>query len=253
MPDLDSIADDNKGGMEVVLRRIAYSAIRSYERDDVVRLPDSAGDDVAKELAKIWSNATVWQGGEMVEEFRSYGFQHLETKNDEKTLFDQIVDQFLEIYGAQKVAQILKTSRDEIMRMIKVGVDEGLSSAQIAKNMREAVQDLSAVRALTIARTETHGASGYARQQVAKQSRRPLNKTWNSVEDHRTRAIAEGDTYGHRSMDGVTVKMSEPYFVPTKYGTREPLMFPGDPNGSAGNVINCRCVETYSRAERDSG
>lgn len=253
MARLDEVAEEKRQGVENALKRIAYSAIRSYERDNVVRLPDSARQDMEKALRDVWKNAVAWRAPKVLNEFRSYGFEHLETKNDERSLFDRVLDFFMEVYGAQKITAILATSRDEILRMVRVGVDDGLSTRQIAKNMREAVPELSANRSLMIARTETHGSGNFAQQAVARESRRPLMKVWNATEDERTRSLGAGDEFGHRSMDGTKVKLSEPYFVPTKFGTREALMFPGDPNGSPGNVINCRCTETYERAERVNG
>jgi len=42
-------------------------------------------------------------------------------------------------------------------------------------------------------------------------------------------------------MDGETRPFNEPY--------SNGLMYPGDPGGSAEEVINCRCVETYDLIE----
>lgn len=253
MRDLEEVAKTHEQDIETVLKRISYSAIRSYELSDLVRLPDSAEADIEAAMRKVWRNAILWRGQPFLEEFRSYGFEHLETKADEDSVFDRALNFFIETFSARKVFQILETSRNQIMKMIKVGLDEGLTQREIAKTMREAIPELSANRAISITRTETHQAGGFAQQAVAKESRRPLVKTWNAVDDHRTRALSEGDAYDHRNMDGVTVPMNEPYYVMTRFGTREPLMFPGDPNGSAGNVINCRCVETYKRAEIENG
>jgi hypothetical protein len=52
-------------------------------------------------------------------------------------------------------------------------------------------------------------------------------------------------------MNGVTVPLDEPFAVPTKYGTTENLMFPGDPDGSAANIIGCRCGQVYVPADFD--
>ena len=41
-------------------------------------------------------------------------------------------------------------------------------------------------------------------------------------------------------MNLVKVPADQPFKVPSKSGVQD-MMYPGDPNGSAGNVINCRC------------
>lgn len=207
-------------------------------------------------MGRVWLLAAQSGGGEIVEEFRSYGFEHMEAKQDELSLFERIRDMFVERYGAVKVTRIFQTTRDQLLRLIQQGQHEGLAVDAIASSLRSAVPELSRLRAHTIARTETHSANRFAQQQTARESRRALNKTWVTVADTRTRDFGEGDgvidQYSHRAMNGVRIPLDQPYYVPTRYGTREPLMFPGDPNGSAGNIINCRCAETYRRADRDN-
>lgn len=92
-------------------------------------------------------------------------------------------------------------------------------------------------RAETISRTETmaslHEAQQQAMDQVVQSGKLRSDNvsfTWRSAHDNRTR-----DT--HREMDGQTVKMGEMFVSPS--GAR--LEYPGDPNGPAAEVINCRC------------
>lgn len=58
----------------------------------------------------------------------------------------------------------------------------------------------------------------------------PLMKEWVATSDERTRMA-------HRLADGQIVPINEPFNV-----GMEKLMYPGDPIGSAANVINCRCT-----------
>jgi hypothetical protein len=50
--------------------------------------------------------------------------------------------------------------------------------------------------------------------------------------------------YDHVEMDGEQVEKNEPFMTPTTRG-KEALDYPGDPKGSAGNVINCRCTVAF--------
>lgn len=94
-------------------------------------------------------------------------------------------------------------------------------------------------QALRIARTETTAASNYASIQVGNTSRIVYQKMWLSATDARTRKPPKSE-FNHLSMDGVKVEMNEKFKVPFNGGFQE-LSFAGDPKGSAGNVINCRC------------
>jgi hypothetical protein len=94
----------------------------------------------------------------------------------------------------------------------------------------------------------------YASQEVAKTSPFPMNKRWISVYDARTRDFGEADgevdQFNHRAMNEVTVGPDELFAVPKTGGGFEMMAGPGDPNGSAANVINCRCALIYRRVGR---
>ena len=67
-------------------------------------------------------------------------------------------------------------------------------------------------------------------------------KEWLSTKDDRTRGQKESDEFDHFSdypdgPNGEVVGIDEQFI-----GTGEPLMYPGDPAGSLGNFINCRCT-----------
>jgi hypothetical protein len=54
-------------------------------------------------------------------------------------------------------------------------------------------------------------------------------------------------TFDHYNMNQIRVPLDKPFNV-----SGQNLMFPGDPNGSAGNVINCRCsVAQVARRDAD--
>ena len=61
-------------------------------------------------------------------------------------------------------------------------------------------------------------------------------KVWISVQDSRTRRRPK-DKYDHLHMEGIRVDAKDSFIV-----SGEEMMYPGDPKGSEGNVINCRCA-----------
>lgn len=212
--------------------------------------PDDLGHDIGDALRAHWEKVARQSADVVAREFKAD--LPLEVKADAATLFDRIVQEFIEQYGARDVVNIVKATRDQMIRLIGKGLRDGKPVQAIAEMMREAIPTLSKLRAVTIARTETHSASMFASQQVAKETRLPLMKEWVAVEDHRTRDFGEGDgdvdEYSHRAMSGVQVPIDGFYLVPRRDGTSEAMRYPGDPNGSAGNVINCRCAQVYKRA-----
>lgn len=228
------------------------AAAGSFSASGKAELPPDFNREIEGALSGIVGAGARLGGRQVVGEFKDL-FPALQTKQDEESLFDQLVREFLEAYGARKIWQIVETTREQIAQIVQAGQKEGLGLGEIAAAIRDAAPQISRTRAAIIARTETHSSSSYASHQVARRSRRPLMKVWRSVEDSRTRDFGEGDgevdDYNHRKMDEVAVPIAEPYQVPTINGGTEPMMYPGDPAGSPGNVINCRCVEIYRRAE----
>lgn len=96
--------------------------------------------------------------------------------------------------------------------------------------------------ATRIAQTETTGAYNFANHEAMLQSDVVATKVWHNQQDGNVRGEDDADQFDHLDMEGVEVPINAPFMVPDRNGAPEPLQYPGDPNGSAGNVINCRCV-----------
>lgn len=248
---LDRLEEEAQPKVERTLRYLMNEAISNYAKTGVAGLPNDANTRVQDMLKSIYT-ASIKAGGMDVVDGLKECFLHLETKQTIDEQFSVFVNLFIDLYGAAKVQLITNTTRQQIQRVISMADDEGIGTAAITKRLRDAVPQFSKVRAAVIARTESHAASQYGSISMAKQSTRPLVKGWSSIEDDRTRSFIEGDNYDHLVMNGETVALEQSFNVPTTLGGTEPLQFPGDPNGSAGNVINCRCAMTYRRADRDN-
>lgn len=85
-------------------------------------------------------------------------------------------------------------------------------------------------RAKTITRTEGHRIQNTASRNAALEARAhgaDLLKKWDASLDGRTRD-------SHRQVDGEIKELDEKF--------SNGLMFPGDPNGGAAEVVNCRCT-----------
>jgi 2'-5' RNA ligase len=122
-------------------------------------------------------------------------------------------------------------TRDELI----VGMQSGESIPQLSARVKD-VLDTTNARATMIARTEVIGASNAgALQQVRllPPEAQPSKKTWLATRDKRTRLE-------HRVADGQTVPLDGKFTV-----GGEKLDYPGDPDASAHERVNCRCAITW--------
>jgi SPP1 gp7 family putative phage head morphogenesis protein len=123
------------------------------------------------------------------------------------------------------VGKLKKTITQEISR----GIATGMGYGDIARNIRN-VSGAPMSRTKTIARTEGHRiqqTSAVNAQQKAKAKGADVLKQWDAALDGRTRD-------SHRQVDGEIKELDEKF--------SNGLMFPGDPNGGAAEVVNCRCT-----------
>ena len=100
-----------------------------------------------------------------------------------------------------------------------------------AKMLRQQFDKYNKYQAERLVRTEATNAANAATMQSAQDifPGADMQKEWISASDERTRAA-------HREANGQIVDFNKPFIV-----KGEELMRPGDPRGSASNVVNCRC------------
>lgn len=166
-----------------------------------------------------------------------------ELKDSEDQMTRRISD-FAKRTSAKKVGQVSRTTRDQINRTITRGLQENDTPEKISSDIEERTKGrIGSARADLIARTETHTASVAGSLESVKATGIPMQKQWVAVEDDRTRE-------DHSIVDGDVVGLDDPFLVPSDTGEEE-MMFPGDPNGSPGNVCNCRCVLVYIDNKED--
>ena len=120
----------------------------------------------------------------------------------------------------------LKTNvRMEISR----GIAQSLSYQEIARNIKNTT-NVDYNKTLRIAKTEGHRIqceSAYNVQVRAKEKGADIVKQWDSTLDSRTRE-------SHQKLDGEIVEVNKKF--------SNGLLYPGDSNGIASEVVNCRCA-----------
>lgn len=144
---------------------------------------------------------------------------------------------YLEFNILDLAQRITDTMREDILRIISEGIDQGWGIEKMVAQMRSA--DLPLRRARTIARTEVVRAANVGHAEGAKTFPFEVNKRWSAASDHRTR-------HSHRKINNIMIDEVDRFKVPVYKGDKpngqvDNMLHPGDPDGSAANVINCRC------------
>ena len=118
-----------------------------------------------------------------------------------------------------------KSIRNEVSR----GISNAYSYQDIARNINNSM-GIGLNKSIRIARTEGHRVnqqSTYDAMEKAKKKGANVVKQWDATLDAKTRT-------SHQQVDGEIRELDETF--------SNGLRFPGDPQGSAAEVINCRCV-----------
>ena len=150
-----------------------------------------------------------------------------------KKLLEEIAKRGDKIVG--KIAKsTLSDFRDIIARKF---YEEGAGAKETAKAIGGLFKETYKNRAMTIARTESGIAMESMQNESYKKNKVDM-KQWISTLDDRTRTKEDGE-FDHVRANGEKVKVGEMFVK-----TGEPLEHPLDPNGSPGNIINCRCTSS---------
>jgi hypothetical protein len=242
---LDQLEKANSKSLADVLQAAAISMAVQFRQTRLPNMPAiSALPSINTELRKIWTAAIAGSTEIFMAEFAE-GFPQ------SKATPIQIIETFIAAYRQGAAQQILDTTQRQVRALMAGGLAAGQSADAVYSELLEKMPEISSIRSLLITRTEVHAATQFASWQLARRSVIPLVKVWNATPDDKTRdfgQLGKISQFNHRVMDGKKVGINAPFSIPRIVGGFEQLMFPGDPHGSAGNIINCRCIQTYERA-----
>lgn len=130
----------------------------------------------------------------------------------------------------ENIDDLKKRIRSDLSRGIIEGKNWNQISKDIAGGMINSPFRTALNNAMRITRTEGHRVQMTAQMDAcekAKEKGADIVKQWDATLDGRTRE-------SHQAVDGEIRELDEPF--------SNGLMYPSDPNGSAGEVINCRCA-----------
>lgn len=124
-----------------------------------------------------------------------------------------------------RITGIVDTIERQLRRELSEGVQAGESVTQMAGRIRN-VFNMSASRALTIARTETSGAANQAGL-ISMREAQIAQVQWVTAGDEHVRE-------SHQAIDGEIILNGQQF--------KNGLQYPGQQGGEASEVINCRCT-----------
>jgi hypothetical protein len=139
------------------------------------------------------------------------------------------------------LARALRDARFDktVLKAAKEG--RALTPSEIGPMVKAYVNRSLRYRAETIARKETITALHTAQEQSIQQAIRSgavrpdtLTYIWRAAHDKRVRSA-------HRALDGQRAKQGQPF-----HSILGPIRYPGDPQASPENTINCRCTREIS-------
>lgn len=152
------------------------------------------------------------------------------------------VMEYLGLHGLELAQNITDTTRGDIIKMLQRGIEQSLSIQEMVNILQ--TTGLTKARASVITRTEIIRAGNVGHTIAAKDTPYEVSKKWNAAKDHRTR-------HSHMTTNGIIVDENGFFNVPVYKGDKptgkiDQMLFPGDPEASKENTINCRCRVTHN-------
>ena len=136
----------------------------------------------------------------------------------------------------KKLGEDVSALKKNITAEVSRGISSGMTYSQVAKQIKAKMTGVyntpggALYRAMTIARTEGHRIQVQSAMDACEQAKdagADIVKQWDSTMDKRTRK-------SHAHVDGEIRELDEAF--------SNGLQYPGDPDGGAAEVVNCRCA-----------
>lgn len=231
--------------VEVAIKQQVKFFLDAYEVHNYITpdiIPSSIMRNALKRLYIVagLSNAT--------KVFRSIKGQVKDATRDDKWTW--VIAEYLKTNALDRVSiDITDTVKEKIRQEILKGTQNGWGTDKIVRNIKE--DDFPKWMAKRIVRTEMNKAANIGAMVAAADLNIKVDKEWMSTEDNRTRRIPRNQ-YDHLHMNGIQVGFDERFVVPSTKSV-DAMLFPGDPQASVGNIVNCRCTVVFVPVKDDGG
>jgi len=218
----------HKQEKEVLDNLFKYKSFLNVQRKDYDDLVDFIIFDVQE-----WNRILQEELGDLHREAYASGIDRAIALMGVEISFD--VDnpaavEFLRNKTMRFAEQVNQTTINDLKQQLIAGFQNGESIDEIAERVRDVFNFATESRSRRIARTEIIGATNAGIEDTFKESQVVEYKEWLTARDELVRDA-------HAAADGQAVKLNEVFDV-----GGEALKFPGDPDGSPENIVNCRCT-----------
>jgi len=219
---------------------IPKSSIRNPQfgsfRNSLTKEPVEVLNGINKQQAlewHIWKDAAFLEFTELVDDAGKFGLKRAKIQGAWDVLNPQVL-----LFLDEKVFNFANGLTDSIGDALRETLREAIRNGESIEQMTERIQKVfqgtvrgDAPRARMIARTEATGIVNGG-QRLAYQQNADIVEgvEWLSSKDARVRP-------SHQAADGQQVLLNKPFTVGGAL-----LRFPGDPQGPAREVVNCRCT-----------
>ena len=238
--------------INTVLNRFTGEAVRGFERGGgqsfslaLTGLQPALFEVLSKNLDPLMRVFAADVSKNVAQEKSLASF---ETKEAHDGFIQGLINRYMLSHVFNIAGEMTNTTQNDMQRIITAAVLSGADEVTTGRDIRRSLIALNRSRSETIARTETHSAAMDSQTETARELVPQAEKEWITSGDDRVRSFTEGDQFSHRAINGQRRPIDGFFDVPGRNGT-ERLRFPGDPNGSAGNIINCRCVQGFITPE----
>ena len=175
------------------------------------------------------------------------------TFNAFESLFVRNIIDFFNTYGVERIQLVKSTYFADIVKLMESRIEQGLTTVEAAREVHKIIGSNRFYRwqALRIARTESTAAANFSATQAGEVSGFVMEKEWISATDSRTRRKPPNE-FDHIHMNGKRVGLDEKFTLRSSKGKVDKMEYPGDPSGSAADVVNCRCtVAVVPKRDKD--
>lgn len=205
-------------------------------------------DDIKKPFIKLYQTIGV-QFARLSRGDLKMQMGYTEVKQDEQ-LEDKWLREMLNyanLKAGRRIVSITGSSKTIARRILsrefEAGIREGLGIEEITHNVTKKFRaewgNFARYRSRRIVETEIIAASNKGAMEGARSIGIPMFKVWMAGGSN-IRDYDNGSPFSHIAADGEQVAMNEKFV-----NSGEPMEMPGDPVGSPGNVINCKCCVAH--------
>jgi SPP1 gp7 family putative phage head morphogenesis protein len=209
-----------KAQVRKFIENIDRGLVETYVNLDLIQ----PYENLAGVLQAMYVKGGLYQAnvtyGDVRLKYRGFGF------NEEWTRL--IIEYFRQYILNKAVLPITDNTKEMVRKILSKAIEEGWSVEETVKEIMTKTNDLNKKRARVITRTESVRAMNHGALVGADKSLFVMEKVWITAKDERVRG-------SHRRLEGKKADV-EDSFPDTV------LKFPGDPDGEAKDVVNCRCT-----------